>query len=742
MGPAGVAVLLGLLAIASPVRADGPGLEGAEPLRAALSQILAAAALSGARTGVAVVSLDTGELIFAKDADELLNPASNVKLYTTAAALARLGPQYRFETEFLVEPAPGGSRVRTLYVRGKGDPTLVNERLWAIAGDLAHRGLSAVTGDLVVDDDWFDAEREGPGFDQEPGDRSYLAPAGALSLNFNTVVIHVAPGGRVGEKGRVELEPASDFFEVENRTTTVAARARRRVAASSSPAGGRQRIAVEGRLPLGGRAQTFVRKIDSPPLYFGHTLKRMLQLRGVKVAGKVRRGAVPATAQLLHLAESEPLGEVTRRLNKTSNNFMAEQVLKTLGAEARGPPGTWPKGVEATEEFLADVGIPRGSYLMKNGSGLNDANRFSARQTTTLLREMWRRFPLMAEFVAGLPVAGRDGTIRWRMEGPEAAGKVRAKTGTLESTVSLSGYVETAARQRLAFAVVVNDFPGKSAAVVRAVDAVGTALAAAGGRPADLGSAVALAISPAGGDRAAELADLEAHAAAYAKLADERDSRNLPLLRTALRTERDPVLRMVAAEAAYLSDPDSATARRTFLENVAIDSQSFGRLRAISSSPGDPRVLGSLADLAAEGNAEALSLLVEVAAAARDPAGADALADLCAEVAASAPGELVEALRVASADGADAFVTALARGLVRARDPAHPFPPAVARAEAQGSPEMAEFARVLGPRLAERTAAAEAALRVPTPAPASPLPVAPPAPPAAAAEAEGRSGGG
>jgi D-alanyl-D-alanine carboxypeptidase/D-alanyl-D-alanine-endopeptidase (penicillin-binding protein 4) len=251
---------------------------------------------------------------------------------------------------------------------------------------------------------------------------------------------------------------------------------------------------------------------------------------------------------------------------------------------------------------------------------------------------------------------------------------------------------------------------------------------------------VALAIPPAGGDGAAELAELEAHAAAYAKLANERDSRNLPLLRTALRTERDPVLRMVAAEAAYLSDPDSATARRTFLENVTIDAQSFGRLRAISPSPGEPRVLGSLADLAAEGNAEALSLLVEVAAVARDPAGADALADLCAEVAASAPDELVEALRVASADGADAFVTALARGLVRARDPAHPFPPAVARAEVQGSPETAEFARVLGPRLAERTAAAEAALRAPPPA--SPLPVAPPARPPAAGEAEGRSGGG
>ena len=126
------------------------------------------------------------------------------------------------------------------------------------------------------------------------------------------------------------------------------------------------------------------------------------------MTGRVRLGSVPADARLLHVAESEALGEVVRRLQKTSNNFMAEQLVKALGAATAGPPGSWRSGVAAIEDFLAEVGLPRGAYVMKNGSGLNDANRFSARQTVQLLVAMARRFPLAAEYLAALPVAGRD----------------------------------------------------------------------------------------------------------------------------------------------------------------------------------------------------------------------------------------------------------------------------------------------------------------------------------------------
>jgi D-alanyl-D-alanine carboxypeptidase/D-alanyl-D-alanine-endopeptidase (penicillin-binding protein 4) len=681
--PALASTLLAVALAAGPASGEAAGERGAarEALRAELERILSSPALASGRVGLLVRSLDTGEVVFARSPDELLNPASNVKLFTSAAALVRLGPEYRFETEFLL--APGGPGAGHLHVRGKGDPTFVHERLWEVAAALSHLGVARV-GDIVLDDSWFDAEREGPGFDQERGDRAYLAPAGAISLDFNAVAVHVAPGATVGSPGRVSVEPASDHLQVVNRTVTARAGARRRVAVGSEPSAGRQRVTVEGRLPLGGRAQVFHRRIDDPPAFFGHTLRRFLELRGVKVAGKVRRGPVPHGSRLVHVSESEALADVVRRLNKHSNNFVAEQILKTLGAETRGPPGTWASGVAAVEAFLADVGIPRGSYLMKNGSGLNDANRFSARQTVTLLEDMWRRFPVMAEFAGALPVAARDGTTRWRMEGTEAAGRLRAKTGTLEDVSSLSGYVETRSGERLAFAILVND-RGRAAAAVKGVDQLAAALAAAGAAPP------APAVPPAG--------DPQDRVAAYYRLAEAGDRRNVPFLRTALRTESDPVLRMAAAEAAYLSDPDGEGSRRAFLESVTADPAALARLRELAPDRAAPPVVESLADLAAEGGLDAMVALREVTAA----GPREELDRLWAEVAAVAPEETMVLLLSAPDGPAEAVAASLARGLRRAGPDGHAFLAELQRA-AGGEGALAVQASALRERIGGRPA--------------------------------------
>jgi serine-type D-Ala-D-Ala carboxypeptidase/endopeptidase (penicillin-binding protein 4) len=716
---AAVAALLALLPALLPTLAAEPV---PKELDAALRAIVDGSPLAGARAGILVADVATGKVVYAKDADVLLNPASNVKLFTSAAALARLGPEYRFSTEFLVEPGPApGLAPRTLYVRGKGDPSIVTERLWGITGDLQHLGLDRI-GDLVVDDSWFDAQRVGPGYDQEGGDKAYLAPTGALSLNFNTVAVHVGPGERKGAKGRVALEPACDHLEVENRTTTVAGNGRRRVTVTSSWAGGRQRIVVEGRLPLGSRPHAMWRRIDEPALYFGSALKRLLELRGVKV-GKVRAGATPEGARLVYVSESEALAEIVRKLNKTSNNFTAEQLVKALGAEAKGAPGSWPKGIAAIEDFLADAGIPRGAYVMKNGSGLNDTNRFSARQVVTLLRHVYGRFPLAAEYLASLPVAGRDGTIRWRMEGTEAQGRLRAKTGTLENVTSLSGYVETAAHQTLAFSVLVNDYPGRAGAVVRTVDAVGSALAASGGPPAALGAAVAIAKAPATpATPAAAAATPEALAQAvrtYYALGRAGDPRNVAFLRSALRSEGDPAIRLAIAECIYLSDPESEGARRAFLEAVSPDAAALGRLWSANAGARPTPVLPSLGDLAAEGGGDALARLVELAqASAQDGGLAAAIADALAGVSASAPEELVSALRAAPGSVADAAIGALGAGLERSDDPDQPFP-ATLRALAQREGDAATFARALLPRLDDATRAGAASRAAPALVPAA-----------------------
>jgi D-alanyl-D-alanine carboxypeptidase/D-alanyl-D-alanine-endopeptidase (penicillin-binding protein 4) len=670
-------------------------MAGADGLRAALKTLIQRPPLDKARVGVDVHALPSGEVVFQHNPDELLNPASNVKLFTAAASLARLGPEYRFTTEVYADASsrPGDPTVGTLYLRGKGDPSLVSERLWLVAAELQHHGIRTVRNGIVADDTFFDAEREGPGWDQESSDRPYMAPTGALSLNFNSVAVYVTPGARPGQKARVELEPASAFFVLDNQVVTAPTRGRQRIVISSIGAGDRQRIVVRGRVPAGRGGSTFYKKIDNPPLYTASTLKEFLALRGVSVRGKVRTGAVPSDARLIASFESPQLGVIIRDLNKLSNNFIAEQLLKTLGAEMKGAPGTWSKGIAAAEEALAEMGIPRGSYVMKNGSGLNDTNRFSAAQLSRLLVEMSRRFPLAAEFTASLAVAGRDGTVRLRMDGTDAVGRLRAKTGTLENVSALSGYVETAGGEKYAFSILVNDFPGALYPVLGAIDSMGALLAAAGSASAE-DAALAAATR---GDEAASPSEFRARVATYASLGRMADSRNVPFLRTALRSERDPALRLVVAEALFQSDRASGGGGTVFLDALQPTAEVFGRVWAAGrdlSLP--PPALPALLDLAAEGNSEAVSRLIAVSrlavGAGGDGALREALAEGLVEVGRTAPDELIDGLRSAGAEGSEPTLEIIGAALGTLHEADHPFLKALRLAKGSSDGTVAQYA--------------------------------------------------
>src|SRR5262249_6196491 len=398
-----------------------------------------------------------------------MNPASNVKLVTAAAGLARLGPEYRFDTEFLVEPGPT-DRVRTLWIRGKGDPSITTERLHAMASELAHLGLREI-GDLVLDDTWFDPERLAPGFEQEISDRAYTAPTGPLSLPATAAGLSLRawpPGGRAV----AGPAPPPDSSEIVTRPAGPPSRARR-ASVASQWTGSAQRITVRGTVPVSGEWAVW-KRIDNPPMYFGYTFKRILEMHGIRVRGKPKLGVVPERARLLYVAQSETFDLVLKRMNKYSSSFVAEQLLKTLGAEVKGPPGSTANGVAVAEEFLErEVGIPRGSYIFRNGSGLNDTNRFTPRQLAQLLKVLWDRFPLAPEYLSSVGIAGKDGTLRYRFEGSEAVGRLRAKTGTLENVSALSGYVQSVGGERFAFSVIVNDHAGRTAPVVQGIDAIG-----------------------------------------------------------------------------------------------------------------------------------------------------------------------------------------------------------------------------------------------------------------------------
>jgi len=415
--------------------------------------------LAGAKIGVAVVDVDSGKLLYSRNETGLFNPASNVKLFTTAAALAMLGPEYRWKTVVYADgPISGGELKGRLYLKGHGDPTLVIEDLWRVISDLWAAGLRKVSGDLAVDDTFFDDVRLGPGFEQKQEDAPFRAPNGALSLNYNAVGVRVLPGSGDGAPARVVIDPQTAYFVVTNEARTVAA-GRTALTVESKESPEHTEILVKGRIRMGDPGQVQLRRVSHPDLYAAWAFRELCARRGIKIAGTVVRAAVPQGARALGAHYSQPLGVAVRDVNKYSNNFMAEQILKTLGAETGGRPGTWKKGVDAVAGFLEKLGIARADYKMTNGSGLYDSNRFSPAQLVTLLRVAYKDFRFAADFAGSLSLAGADGTINHRMEGSLAERFVRAKTGTLAGVSCLAGYAGAPGHAPLAFAIFMNGLP-------------------------------------------------------------------------------------------------------------------------------------------------------------------------------------------------------------------------------------------------------------------------------------------
>ncbi|MBI2875973.1 MAG: D-alanyl-D-alanine carboxypeptidase/D-alanyl-D-alanine-endopeptidase [Candidatus Tectomicrobia bacterium] len=435
-----------------------------------LARILEESCLRKAQTGLRVVSLRTGQVLFDRRGEDLFVPASNVKLVTTAAALSRLGARYTFQTAVYTDGRWQGPRLQgNLYLEGRGDPGLVSERLWLIVQDLKGRGLEGVEGDLVADESYFDDQRWGEGWPEPTRPQASYARVGALSLNFNTVTVHVEPAREAGQPARVVVEPPTDYIQLVNHIQTRPAGSQEDQAGLVvdrivGPEG--DRIVATGTVPLGAQRMAFYRNISDPAAYTAQTFKDFLAREGVVIQGKVVKGKVPPTASLLATYPSRPLFAIVQDLNKWSNNFIAEQILKTLGAELKGRPGTAAKGLEVVSEFLAGLGIPPQRYRLADGSGLSRLDRLSPAQIVRVLEQMYRNFPLQAEYLSSLAMMGEDGSLRGRLAGTPAQGRVRAKTGTLDGVRSLSGYLQTPGGEPLAFSFLVNFGPECSAGEV------------------------------------------------------------------------------------------------------------------------------------------------------------------------------------------------------------------------------------------------------------------------------------
>lgn len=427
----------------------------------------------GGTASVAVLDVGSGEVLAAENAHLALNPASNAKLATAATALARVGPGYRWLTGLYGEKS--GADVGELVLRGQGDPTLRAHDLGALAHELASSGVRRVGG-IAVDQSYFDARYLPPAFEQQPEESSsFRAPVAAVSLEGNSVVITVRPNVR-GEPALVDVAPAG-FVDVTGLIRTTAKKDPEQVLVTLTSKGDRLLARVGGHVPDGGRVVRLARRVDDPRLYAGYVLREALREAGIQISGNVRTGG-NGSQHLLCAHRSAPLGQVLGALGKDSNNFVAEMLFKALGAVAKGRPATTEAAAESVTEFLRAIDAFEPGSLVRNGSGLFDANRTTAHDLTALLRATYRDPAIGPELLAQLSIGGVDGTLRARFRPWASTRAIRAKSGTLNSVVALSGYVlAPAGRAPIAFATLANGIPGKVPVVRPLLDAVVDAIA-------------------------------------------------------------------------------------------------------------------------------------------------------------------------------------------------------------------------------------------------------------------------
>jgi D-alanyl-D-alanine carboxypeptidase/D-alanyl-D-alanine-endopeptidase (penicillin-binding protein 4) len=415
---------------------------------------------------VSVVDISTGTELFARDADKGMSLASNAKLLTSIAALGTLGGGFRWRTSVFIDDKAldekTGIVTGDLYLRAKGDPTLTVNDLRALATEIAARGVRTIQGSLLIEATYFDNVVDPPHYAEQPKERAYFrAPVASFGVSRSAFLVNVI--GEPGGTARVWLEPdAGEHLKLTKVEVTSTVEGRTRIKVDIKPKKDVLEVEVTGVIRFADGHWWSKRRIDDPLRYAAEVFKRALAEKGIKFLKKpIKTGLVPINAKLLVAHDSEPLSSVVRDMDKASDNYFAESVLKTLGAESRATPApaSWADGVGAVQAYLAKLGLPPGTYRCDNGSGLFNATEVSAKQMVTLLRAAHKDYRIGPDLLASLPVGGMDGTLARRWHTSAARGRVRAKTGTLATVTTLAGYVGVDSGRPLAFAIFVNDIP-------------------------------------------------------------------------------------------------------------------------------------------------------------------------------------------------------------------------------------------------------------------------------------------
>jgi D-alanyl-D-alanine carboxypeptidase/D-alanyl-D-alanine-endopeptidase (penicillin-binding protein 4) len=425
--------------------------------------------------GILVVDLTSGETLYRRNAENLFIPASNMKLFSEAAALMVLGPDYQFKNQLSISPGAiqKGVLHGDLYLQLSGDPSFSRENLKKLLSSLEEWNIKTIQGNVYLDSRLAQIDPYPPGWLSTDLSYSYGAPNAPLVIDANRLTVTANPGAKPGSPALIEVNEGNGVLTLTNQVNTKANSLGCSVGFYLDEY---NHLTARGCIGIGQWAVQQRLAIKNPLAYAQNVIKQALANEHIQLNGYIQLGRTPMSAVLISTQYSKPLSELMADTLKPSDNLYADSLYLHAAAALKGSPVNWKEAEPIIKNFLqTQTGINFKNAVFTDGSGLSRYSLVTPEQTLSLLKFLYQRFPLSYEYISALPVSGRDGTLQKRFHVPREQGFIRAKTGTMTGINSLSGYLYTANGHTLAFAMYINRKPGSSAGPGRPVlDALGT----------------------------------------------------------------------------------------------------------------------------------------------------------------------------------------------------------------------------------------------------------------------------
>lgn len=415
--------------------------------------------------GIEVVDLTTGSTLFQRNENKPFIPASNMKLYSDAAALMVLGPDYQFKNTLstISSQLQQGILNGSLYLNLPGDPSFTRKRLAQLLAALKDWPIERIQGNVIIDSSHAMVSSYAPGVMQSDQAHSYGAPISPVMIDANRMVVTVNPASQPGQPALVEVDDDSGSIILNNQVTT---KDKSNHCGVDFSMDAENHLTARGCVIVGQWAVQQKMSIRNPLLYAQGLIKQELKKANIVLEGQILLGKNPTGAMLLATDTSKPISQLMADTLKPSDNLYADSLFLHAAYKLNGSPVNWGEAEPIIKKFLQQqTGITLEKSILIDGSGLSRNDRVTAGQTVNLLRFLYNRFPLSYEYISALPISGRDGTLQRRFKKPDQQDLVRAKTGTMTGVISLSGYLYTANDHTLAFAIFINRLPHTKASV-------------------------------------------------------------------------------------------------------------------------------------------------------------------------------------------------------------------------------------------------------------------------------------